>query len=224
MKVAAVIEIAVLLVSWGTVQADEQLRLKSPNAAVARQLEVLAESHDARERRETVAALNRAGDTAAVAGLATAAAYDPDREVRIAAGDAIARIRQFAAAEWHRNDRPEGRGRIFHEMYEVYLHRDPTPEEVHIAINAIKTGTPVAGVQASLLGDPEFYKLHGSRPGAWVVALYTEVLGRTPTAREAGYWLKELKGKDGDRGKTALDFLQGARDELAQRAKEQNPG
>ena len=40
-------------------------------------------------------------------------AYSVQMEVarlRCAAGDAIAHIRQFAAADWHRNNRPEGRG------------------------------------------------------------------------------------------------------------------
>src|SRR5262249_33933950 len=60
------------------------------------QIEVLQSDPGGAARHEAARWLGLRGSVAAVAALANAAAFDPERQVRIAAGDAIALIRRRA--------------------------------------------------------------------------------------------------------------------------------
>jgi hypothetical protein len=52
---------------------------------------------------------------------------------------------------------------------------------------------------------------------AWVAVLYADVLGRSPSRREVAIRVETLERNGGSREQTALEFLRGARRELAER-------
>src|SRR5262245_3794930 len=64
------------------------------------QIEVLQSDPDAAARREAARWLGLRGSVMAVSALANAAAFDPDRQVRIGAGDAIVLIRRRNVGNW----------------------------------------------------------------------------------------------------------------------------
>jgi hypothetical protein len=181
-------------------------------------VQVLVEDPDASNRREAARDLGRRGTMAAVHYLARSAAYDPEREVRIESGDAIARIRRRVGEVWAaRPARPGDFAQLVDSWYRLYLNRAPEPEGMRDQLDRLRRGDSPEEIQAGILGSDEYYRLHGSRRHAWVAALYSEVLDRSPTRREVDTWVDMLDRNGGSRDRTALEFLRGARKELAER-------
>jgi hypothetical protein len=181
-------------------------------------VQALLEDPDTGGRREAARELARRGGMAAVRHLARAAAFDPNREVRIEAGDAIARIRRRVGEGWAGGPlRPAAFARVVDSWYRLYLNRDPEPEGMRDQLARLRRGDSPEEIQAGILGSDEYFRLHGSRRVAWIAALYSDVLDRSPSRREIASWLETLERTGGSREATALEFLRGARKELAER-------
>src|SRR5262249_37124466 len=161
------------------------------------------------------------GDPSAIPALGQAAAFDPDRQVRVAAGDAIALIRRRAAGGWMQ--RPpqgvNGHRALVESWYQLYLHRPADPAGLRESVERLRKGVDPLEVQAGILGSEEYYKLHGARPRSWVAALYADVLDRSPSPREIQHWVQVLGRSGGSRANTAVEFLRTAQAELATRAR-----
>jgi hypothetical protein len=215
--------ILVLLVRPGPLGAAQGFGPEQPGAGALQPFELaavqaLVEDPDAGGRREAARDLGRRGSIAAVPHLARAAAYDPNRDVRIESGDAIARIRRRVSEGWAGGPlRPAGFAQVIDSWYRLYLNRQAEPEGMRDQLDRLRRGDSPEEIQAGILGSDEYFRLHGSRRAAWIAALYSDVLDRSPTRREIGSWLETLERSGGSREQTALEFLRGARRELAER-------
>ena len=182
------------------------------------QIEVLQSDPDAAARREAARWLGLRGSVMAVSALANAAAFDPDRQVRIGAGDAIALIRRRNVGNWLQKP-PQGGGdlrQLVESWYQLYLRRAADPTGLADCLNRFRQGAGQLEIQAVLLGSEEYFRLHGSRPRAWVAGLYSDVLNRSPSPREIQHWIQMLNQSGGSRERTASDFLGAAQAELAE--------
>jgi hypothetical protein len=151
--------------------------------------------------------------------LAQAAAFDCDRQVRIAAGDAIASIRRRAAEDWilRPPQDPKSYSDAVESWYQLFLHRSSDLAGLRDYVNRLRRGIPPEDVMAAILGSEEYYKLAGERQRPWVAALYADVLDRSPSHREIQDWIQTLGRNGGSREKTGADFVRSAKPELAQR-------
>jgi hypothetical protein len=159
------------------------------------------------------------GGSSAISALAQAAAFDPDRQVRAAAGDAIALIRRRAAGSWVQRPPagPNSHRALVESWYQLYLRRPADPTGLRDNVDQLRRGVSPIDVQASILGSEEYFKLHGNRQRSWVAGLYADVLDRSPSHREVQNWIQLLQRAGGSREKTAAEFLRAAQPELAQR-------
>jgi hypothetical protein len=181
-------------------------------------VQALSEDPDPAGRREAARDLGRRGSMAAVPHLARSAAYDPNREVRIEAGDAIARIRRRVGEGWAgRPPQPTTFPQLIDSWYRLYLNRPAEPEGMRDQLNRLRRGDSPEQIQAGILGSDEYFRLHGSRRRAWIAGLYSDVLDRSPSRQEIETWLEVLDRSGASRESTALEFLQGARRELSER-------
>jgi hypothetical protein len=181
-------------------------------------VETLQEEPKPAERREAARKLGLRGSMAAVRYLARSAAYDPDRQTRIAAGDAIALIRRRVPDSWvPRPPRPPTYEALISSWYQLYLDRAPDEPGMKDFLNRMQQGTSPEAIQAAMMGSEEYFTLHGSRKRAWVAGLYADVLDRSPEPDEINVWLQTLERLGGARDQTAEEFLRGAKDELNRR-------
>src|SRR5262245_3340968 len=185
---------AALLLTFGAGRAHAQAGVR-PSAAVGPQAAGWQENHltlletdpDPARRRQAAATLGQYGDGQAIRALAKAAAFDPDRAVRVAGGDAIAAIRQRTHDDWIRPTPapgPEYRERIVRAWYRLYLQREPDAGGLAQWVGELDRGTAPEAVQATLLGSDEYYKLHGGTLPRWLASLYRDLLGRSPSVEE----------------------------------------
>jgi hypothetical protein len=205
---------ALLLGSWAAFSAQFPGGFQPGSA----QIEVLQSDPNSNNRREAARALGSSLDPTVIPALAQAAAFDSDRQVRIAAGDAIALIRRRAAAGW--TQRPLGPNNyrlLVESWYQLYLRRPADPAGLRDFVDRMRRGAGPIEVQAALLGSDEYFRLHGGREGSWVAALYTDVLDRSPSHREVQDWIQTLRRSGGSRESTAAEFLRAAQAELTQR-------
>lgn len=170
-------------------------------------------------RRQAALLIGQYGDGQAIPPLAKAAAFDTDREVRIAAGDAIALIRQRTHDHWINRPPlplPGNAEQLVHDWYQLYLHRAPDPGGLAQWVGELNRGTPPELVQATLLASDEYYRRHGGTPHLWIANIFKELLGRTPSRDELRLWLGEL-ARIGAREAVALEILRAGRAELVER-------
>jgi hypothetical protein len=181
-------------------------------------VQILMEDPDPNRRRDAALSLGQRGSMAAVGRLASAAAYDPERSVRVAAGDAVVMIKRRSSGDWAvRPPAPTGYRQMVESWYSLYLNRAPDPTGVRDFVNRLSRGASPEDVQASIIGSDEYYQLHGSRPASWIAGMYADVLGRSARRDEISHWLGMFQRLGGSREQTALEFLRTARTELSQR-------
>jgi hypothetical protein len=182
-------------------------------------IEALQSDPNPGQRLQAARALASVGGLRAIPALANAAAYDSERQVRISSGDAIAAIRRRNAGDWI--GRPPVGGqhhrRLVESWYHLYLHRPPDDAGMRDYLDRLRRGQSPLDVPAAMLGSDEYYRLHGARQRPWVVAMYADVLDRSPSARDVQNWLQALVRLGGSREKTAAEFLRSAQLELNQR-------
>ena len=68
--------------------------------------------------------------------------------------------------------------------YHRYLGRHIDSAGLHDHLRAIRHGTPLEVVEASILASPEYYARNGNTPEGFVAALHRDVLGRRAGAFE----------------------------------------
>jgi len=181
-------------------------------------VQALMENPDPNRRRDAALSLGQRGSAATVSRLAGAAAYDPDRSVRVAAGDAIAMIKRRSAGDWAvRPPAPSGYRQLVESWYQLYLNRAPDPTGVRDFVNRMARGATPEDIQASIIGSDEYYRLHGSRPASWIAGMYADVLNRSARPDEIRHWMGMYERLGGSREQTSLEFLRTARTELSQR-------
>ena len=181
-------------------------------------VQTLMEDPDTNWRRDAALSLGQRGATAAVGRLASAAAYDPERSVRVAAGDAIAMIKRRSAGDWAvRPPAANSYRQLVESWYSLYLNRVPDPTGVRDFVNRMARGATPEDIQASIIGSDEYYRLHGSRPPSWIAGMYADVLNRSARPDEISHRLGMYQRLGGSREQTALEFLRTARTELSQR-------
>ena len=78
---------------------------------------------------------------------------------------------------------------VFH-WYRAFLRRDPDPAGARFWANRLRRGNDPNTVLAGILGSEEYYQRAGSRPDRFVVQLFVDLLGRTPTQREIDFWVR----------------------------------
>lgn len=213
-----------LLVWPRTLPAQVPLRSVYPGGDTASwstfYLPVLQSDPDPMRRRQAAQMLGLHGDSQAIPVLAKAAAFDPDRDVRIASGDAIALIRHRTHQDWVK-PRPPGLGggnyheRLVRGWYQLYLHRAPDPGGLAQWVGELRRGTDPEAVQATLLGSDEYYKTHGGTSQLWVSNMFKDLLGRPASLMELRLWTSQLRSGV-SREQVALEFLRASKDELIQ--------
>jgi hypothetical protein len=183
------------------------------------QIDALQSDPDPAGRREAARVLGLRGSPAAVPALAQAAAFDPDRQVRVASGDAIALIRRRGAGVWIGKP-PVGQNNqraLVESWYQLYLHRAADPAGMRDYLDRPSRGVGPLEVQAAFLGGDEYFRLYNGRPRVWIAALYRDVLDRSPSPAEIQNWMQSLSRSGGSREQTSLEFLRAAQAEIAQR-------
>ncbi len=88
---------------------------------------------------------------------------------------------------------PAGRAHQVGEAFRDLLRRDPTPLELARDVGYLQAGGNLERLRASLAGNPEYFRTRGggTRVG-FLNALFTDALGRLPTAGERRGLLREL--------------------------------
>jgi hypothetical protein len=80
--------------------------------------------------------------------------------------------------------------------YQQYLNRAPTAQELVDAASQLQSGTSTNTVRAHILTSSEFYNLSGGTASGFVISLYQDLLGRTPTGNEADSWVTQASSGD----------------------------
>ncbi len=103
-------------------------------------------------------------------------------ETAIAADGVAAAMNAFMAS-------PEFQANRAALYYEQYLKRTPSAAEMQYLINLFTAGTTLDAEFYSVISSPEFANdFGGSTPAGLAQAIYQEVLGRTGSSAEIGYW------------------------------------
>jgi hypothetical protein len=89
--------------------------------------------------------------------------------------------------------------------YRLFLHRDPEPTAVGAWVSLLQGGTDEAALTTTLLASTEFAAQNDN--AAFVTALYTDLLGRTPSPAEVASVKKLLDGGLATRAQLANTFL-----------------
>lgn len=77
------------------------------------------------------------------------------------------------------------------QFYQLYLHRSPDGPGATAWQNALAAGSTELQVEAGILTSAEYRNLHNTDT-AYVDALYTDVLGRSPSASDEAFWTSRL--------------------------------
>jgi uncharacterized protein DUF4214 len=64
-------------------------------------------------------------------------------------------------------------------------------------IARLRRGDSPEEIQAGIPGSDEYYRIQGSRRHAWIAALYSEMLDRSPSRREINSWVETLERNAG---------------------------
>lgn len=100
---------------------------------------------------------------------------------------------------------------LVESWYHRYLgrHGDPVGAMGHATLLA--RGTPALIVEAGFLGSPEYYIRNGQSEPSFILAVYRDVLGTSPTPQQMQHDLARLHQLGCDRSNFAAEFLQSHR-------------
>lgn len=103
-----------------------------------------------------------------------------------------------------------------YRLYEAAFDRDPDPPGLGFWVGRMDDGMPLRAVAERFLDSPEFAAALCDAPadGAFVDALYANVLGREPDAGGARYWEGVLRD-GGSRADVLVGFAQSAENKAA---------
>lgn len=215
--------------------------LPAPPPAPTDLVKTLLTSLNPRHRLDAAQALGATGDVQAIQPLATAAVYDQNSRVRQAASDSLALIRRTAGGGLSVKPPPPAWGalpgagapgfdlpppppaapdpavELVLSWYQRYLRRSCDPSGLMNWVDLLRRGASAEQVQASILGSPEYFALHGYSTLGFINGLYNDVLGRNPTIGESQYWAARLGQIRGNRERAAFEYLGAAQGELHSR-------
>jgi hypothetical protein len=87
---------------------------------------------------------------------------------------------------------PVDAARLIDTWYHRYLGRHVDSAGLNDHLRAIRHGTPLDVVEASILASPEYYVRNGNTPEGYIAALHRDVLGRRAGSREFMYEVNRL--------------------------------
>src|SRR5262249_55739229 len=79
------------------------------------------------------------------------------------------------------------------QLYQTFLHRSPDAAGRALWVNALLAGSSELDVARMLLTSAEYQAAHGA-DAAFVMGLYSDVLGRAASSAEVAGWLQALQG------------------------------
>src|SRR5262245_51397596 len=82
---------------------------------------------------------------------------------------------------------------LVQSWYERFLRRPADPEGLAGWVGELRRGARPADVLADILASREYYDLHRRRPDRFVIALYRDILRRTPRPDEVATWLNNFE-------------------------------
>jgi hypothetical protein len=186
---------------------SQSVRLPAGSAALVR---TLLKAPSASRRLEAAEELAETGDSRVLEALESAAADDPNQDVRRAARNAIRRIRAAQDDFAPRDPNVEA----VEGWYQRFLGRKPDRSGVATWASMLARGASPENVQAGILASDEFWELHGRRPAGFIRGLYEGVLSRAPRKAEMDSWGRRYNQLRGDRSRLAQEFVAAAQKEL----------
>lgn len=79
------------------------------------------------------------------------------------------------------------------QAYNDFLNRAPDAAGLSFWLGSMASGAVTdEGLEAQLIGSPEYIVAHGGAGAGWVNGLYTDLLGRTPSTAEVNNWVAQL--------------------------------
>lgn len=75
--------------------------------------------------------------------------------------------------------------------YQRYLGREPDAHALGW-IQALRQGQDPTTVLSNIVGSDEYYNRNGGTPQGFVRGLYRDLVGRPPSPREEGYWVRQV--------------------------------
>jgi hypothetical protein len=76
--------------------------------------------------------------------------------------------------------------------YQKYLGRMPTLAEANGWVGDMQNGLSDEQLEAGFIGSTEYISDHGGAGAGWVIGMYQNLLGRTPSAAEVAGWVQAL--------------------------------
>jgi hypothetical protein len=77
-------------------------------------------------------------------------------------------------------------------LYSRYLNRTPDPTGEQFWLSALQQGGTLEQVAEGIVSSAEYFQDHGSTNQGYVLGLYNQVLGRSPSASELNSWVSAL--------------------------------
>ncbi|MEX2120447.1 MAG: DUF4214 domain-containing protein [Pirellulales bacterium] len=93
-------------------------------------------------------------------------------------------------------DSVERKTGVIGDLYEQYLGRAADAEGLRHWIAVWDATGSLEQIQASIIASPEFFASSGGTDEAWVLALYQNLLGRSASSAEIGFWTNRLAAVD----------------------------
>jgi hypothetical protein len=78
----------------------------------------------------------------------------------------------------------EYRTALVTSFYSTFLHRTPSAAEIPFWLPAFAAGMSDEQIEAQFLASPEYFALAGSTNAGWITHVFSDVLGRSPSAAE----------------------------------------
>ena len=103
-------------------------------------------------------------------------------------------------------------------LYQRYLNREPSSNELTQWVWAFQKGTTVTDAQVTFLSSEDYFVRQARNPNTFVTGLFAEVLNRAPSQTEVSAWVNNLNAYRGNREKLVREFLKAAQQETSQRA------
>ena len=91
--------------------------------------------------------------------------------------------------------------------FRAQLGRTPTAAEAQPYVNRLAAGESQDQVRVSFFGSEEFFNDAGRDNAQFVIRLYSQILGRSPSPAEVSGWVNVLTETRGDRTFVANQFL-----------------
>jgi hypothetical protein len=76
--------------------------------------------------------------------------------------------------------------------YQKYLGRQPGPSEVALWVSALENGMSDETMESGFIASPEYSGIHGGYGAGWIIAMYQDLLARTPSQSEVKLWIQAL--------------------------------